>query len=110
MHRAVDDLKIKPAWLLIDGNRFQAYPNIPHSCIVKGDSKFQSIAAASILAKTYRDDFMLKLHEEFPEYNWKKNMGYPTKEHRQVIEKLGPTKYHRMSFKLLPDSIQLSMF
>jgi ribonuclease HII len=110
MHRAVDNLKIKPAWLLIDGNRFQAYPNIPHSCIVKGDSKFQSIAAASILAKTYRDDFMLKLHEEFPEYNWKKNMGYPTKEHRQVIEKLGPTKYHRMSFKLLPDSIQLSMF
>jgi ribonuclease HII len=110
MHLAIDNLKIKPEWLLIDGNRFHIYPDISHTCIVKGDAKFQSIAAASILAKTYRDDLMIKLHEEFPDYNWTKNMGYPTKEHRKAIEKLGPSKYHRMSFKLLPDSIQLSMF
>jgi len=110
MHQAITDLSIPPQWLLIDGNRFHSYSNIPHTCVVKGDSLFQSIAAASILAKTYRDDFMLKLDEEFPEYNWKKNMGYPTKEHREAIQKFGATKYHRMSFKLLADPLQLSIF
>jgi ribonuclease HII len=110
MHQAITDLSIPPQWLLIDGNRFHSYSNIPHTCVVKGDSLFQSIAAASILAKTYRDDFMLKLDEEFPEYNWKKNMGYPTKEHREAIQKFGATKYHRMSFKLLAAPLQLSIF
>jgi len=110
MHLAVDQLEVRPEWLLIDGNRFHSYPNVSHTCIVKGDGKFQSIAAASILAKTFRDDIMLKLHAEFPEYNWKKNMGYPTKEHRLAIEKFGVTKCHRNSFKLLPDPIQLKIF
>jgi len=107
---AIDQLEIRPEWLLIDGNRFHAYPNISHTCIIKGDGKFQSIAAASILAKTFRDDYMFQLHDQFPEYNWKKNMGYPTKQHREAIEKHGATKYHRNSFKLLPDPVQLSMF
>jgi ribonuclease HII len=110
MHQAIAGLSIQPEWLLIDGNRFHSYLNIPHSCIIKGDGKFQSIAAASILAKTFRDDFMLKLDEEFPAYNWKKNMGYPTQEHREAIYKFGATKHHRMTFKLLPDPIQLSIF
>jgi ribonuclease HII len=110
MHQAIAGLSIQPEWLLIDGNRFHSYLNIPHSCIIKGDGKFQSIAAASILAKTFRDDFMLKLDEEFPAYNWKKNMGYPTQEHREAIHKFGATKHHRMTFKLLPDPIQLSIF
>ncbi len=110
MHLAVDNLTMKPEWLLIDGNRFHPYPNIPHTCVIKGDAKFQSIAAASILAKTYRDNLMLHLHDEFPQYNWKKNMGYPTQEHRKAIEKFGSTTYHRNSFKLLPDSIQLRIF
>jgi ribonuclease HII len=110
MHLAIDQLEIRPEWLLIDGNRFHAYPNISHTCIIKGDGKFQSIAAASILAKTFRDDYMFQLHDQFPEYNWKKNMGYPTKQHREAIEKHGATKYHRNSFKLLPDPVQLSMF
>jgi ribonuclease HII len=110
MHQAIAGLSIQPEWLLIDGNRFHSYLNIPHSCIIKGDGKFQSIAAASILAKTFRDDFMLKLDEEFPAYNWKKNMGYPTQEHREAIYKFGATKHHRMTFKLLPGPIQLSIF
>jgi len=110
MHQAITNLSIPPQWLLIDGNRFHSYSNIPHTCVIKGDGKFQSIAAASILAKTFRDDFMLKLDEEFPEYNWKKNMGYPTPEHREAIQKFGTTKYHRMSFKLLADPVQLSIF
>lgn len=110
MHQAIAGLSIQPEWLLIDGNRFHSYLNIPHSCIIKGDGKFQSIAAASILAKTFRDDFMLKLDEEFPAFNWKKNMGYPTQEHREAIYKFGATKHHRMTFKLLPDPIQLSIF
>lgn len=110
MHRAISNLTIQPEWLLIDGNRFHSYSNIPHTCVIKGDGKFQSIAAASILAKTHRDDLMLKLDEEFPKYNWRKNMGYPTQEHRLAIQKFGATKYHRNSFKLLPDSIQLSIF
>jgi ribonuclease HII len=109
MHRAVDQLTIKPEQLLIDGNRFNPYPEIPHLCIVKGDSKYMHIAAASILAKTYRDDIMNELHEQFPFYEWKKNKGYPTKAHRLGIKKHGATSFHRMSFTLLPPT-QLSLF
>jgi len=105
MHRAVDKLQTVPEILLIDGNRFKPYPNIPHECIIKGDAKFLSIAAASILAKTYRDDFLMKMHEEFPFYDWHKNKAYPTKVHREGIRKHGTTKYHRMTFKLLPDQL-----
>ena len=104
MHHAIDKLSQKPEYIIVDGNRFKAYKNIPHSCIIKGDSKYLSIAAASVLAKTARDAYMIKLHEEYPMYNWKKNKGYPTKEHRAAIKKYGPTKYHRMSFKLLADN------
>ncbi|MBO4614557.1 MAG: ribonuclease HII [Bacteroidales bacterium] len=108
MHKAVAGLKITPQLLLIDGNKFIPYGNIPHKCIIKGDATYMSIAAASILAKTYRDEFMYKIAKEFPEYQWEQNKGYPTKAHRAAIEKYGPTKYHRMSYKLL-DS-QLSLF
>ena len=87
--------------LLIDGNRFKKYKDIEHACIIKGDSIYTSIAAASVLAKTYRDELMDKLHDEYPMYNWKKNKAYPTKEHRKAIEELGSCKYHRMTFKLL---------
>lgn len=100
MHRAIDTLKIAPEHLIIDGNRFKKYKEIPHSCIVKGDGKFLSIAAASILAKTYRDDFMLKIHREFPCYDWDRNKGYPTAKHRAAIKEHGITKYHRLSFNL----------
>lgn len=92
-----------PLYIIVDGNRFKPVSNIPHSCIIKGDSKYLSIAAASILAKTYRDDYMESIHEEFPVYNWKQNKGYPTIEHRKAIKEFGPTKYHRMSFRLLPE-------
>ncbi len=109
MHRAVEQLSLKPEHLLIDGNRFRAYPEIPHDCIIKGDGKFLSIAAASILAKTYRDDYMNRLHEEFPEYQWQKNKGYPTKVHREAIRKLGPTPYHRLSFRLLEEQLKLNL-
>lgn len=102
MHRAVDQLKHTPDLLLIDGNRFTPYPNIEHVCVVKGDAKFLSIAAASVLAKTYRDEYMLKLDAEFPMYQWKKNKGYPTKKHREAIVDIGPCRYHRKSFNLLP--------
>jgi ribonuclease HII len=101
MHRALDQLKIRPQHLLIDGNRFHKYPNIPHTTIVKGDGKYLSIAAASVLAKTHRDEYMLRLHEEFPQYNWDNNKGYPTKKHRQGIRDFGTTAYHRMTFTLL---------
>ncbi|WP_396633476.1 ribonuclease HII [Maribacter sp. R86514] len=104
MHRAIDQLSQKPEYIIVDGNRFKSYRDIQHSCIIKGDSKYLSIAAASVLAKTARDAYMIKLHEEYPMYNWKKNKGYPTKEHRAAIKKYGPTKYHRMSFKLLADN------
>lgn len=103
MHRAVAQLKVTPNLLLIDGNRFNPYPNIAHQCIVKGDSKYRSIAAASILAKTYRDDFMKKIAEEFPDYGWTSSKGYPTKAHRVAIKKYGATKYHRMTFRLLAE-------
>lgn len=99
MHRAVDKLKQKPELLLIDGNKFKSYQDIPHHCIIKGDGKYASIAAASILAKTYRDDYMLKIASEFPDYTWESNKGYPTKAHRAAISKIGICKYHRKSFK-----------
>jgi ribonuclease HII len=99
MHKAVSQLKIKPELLLIDGNRFIPYIGIPHQCIVKGDSKFASIAAASILAKTYRDDFMVDAHENFPQYNWAQNKGYPTKEHKIAITQFGLTHLHRKTFR-----------
>ncbi len=101
MHRAIEQLEIKVESLLIDGNRFNPFQDTEHHCIIKGDAKFMSIAAASILAKTCRDDLMKKLDDEFPEYSWKKNKGYPTKEHRKAIKKHGPTNQHRKSFKLL---------
>jgi ribonuclease HII len=101
MHLALDTLKEIPELLLIDGNRFTSYKNIPHHCIVEGDGKYASIAAASILAKTYRDDYMTHLHEEHPHYNWKKNKGYGTKEHRTAIDIHGLCKYHRKSFNIL---------
>ena len=107
MHRSIDQLSITPEFIIVDGNKFKPYKDIPFETIVKGDAKFRSIAAASVLAKTYRDDFMEKIHEEFPQYNWKKNKGYPTKEHRAAIVKSGATKYHRKSFKLLPTQLKL---
>ena len=109
MHLSLERLKLKPELLLIDGNRFHDYEDIPHQCIIKGDSKFASIAAASILAKTYRDKLMKKLHKEFPQYGWDKNKGYPTKTHRQSIVNYAPCKYHRQSFKLLPLQLKLEL-
>lgn len=109
MHRAIAKLNTRPSFIIVDGNKFNPYHTIPHETIIKGDAKYQSIAAASILAKTYRDDFMQKIDAEFPEYNWKKNKGYPTKEHRNAIRKYGVTKYHRKSFKLLPDQLKLPL-
>jgi len=108
MHRAIAKLTVKPELLLIDGNRFIPYLAIPHKCEIKGDGKFQAIAAASILAKTHRDEYMEKIHLEFPVYNWVQNKAYPTISHREAIKKYGPCKYHRMSFKLLEE--QLSLF
>ena len=109
MHRAIAGLKKTPDCLMIDGNRFQPYPNIPHSCIVKGDSKFLHIAAASVLAKTYRDEYMEELHSTFPCYKWNKNKGYPTKEHRLGIKTFGDCEHHRQSFSLIEHE-QLSLF
>lgn len=103
MHRAVDALKVCPQHLLIDGNRFRPYSGIPHTTVVKGDGKYLSIAAASVLAKTYRDDYMLRLHAEYPDYGWDRNKGYPTREHRAAIALHGTTPYHRRSFNLLGD-------
>ena len=103
MHNALDKLTIRPELILVDGNKFHPYNYIPHQCIIKGDSKILSIAAASILAKNYRDQLMIRLHEEFPEYGWNKNMGYATKVHIEALKKFGPTKYHRQSFRLKYD-------
>jgi ribonuclease HII len=103
MHRALDQLYLRPEAILVDGNRFNAYEDINHHCIVKGDAKYYSIAAASILAKTYRDDIMNKLDQEYPFYDWKGNKGYPTKKHRAAIKEHGPTPHHRMTFKLLAE-------
>lgn len=101
MHRALDALKVRPQYIIVDGNRFAPYGQIPSVTIVKGDGKYLSIAAASILAKTYRDDYMDRIHQEYPEYGWDCNKGYPTKDHREAISRLGPTPYHRKSFRLL---------
>ena len=107
MHRALDQLKVRPGAVIVDGNRFKPYQDLPSTTIVKGDGKYLSIAAASILAKTYRDDYMLSLAEEYPQYDWQSNMGYPTKKHRQAIREHGITPYHRKSYNLLGDG-QLS--
>lgn len=107
MHRAIDQLKVKPEHLLIDGNRFTLYPQISHTTVVKGDGKYLSIAAASILAKTYRDDYMDELAKEYPDYRWTDNRGYPTKAHREAIRAVGITPYHRKSFTLLPEQLTL---
>jgi len=105
MHLSIDKLNETPEFIIVDGNKFKPYKNIPHETIIKGDGKYLSIAAASILAKTYRDLYMEGIHKEFPMYNWKQNKGYPTKEHRAAIKKYGITKYHRKSFRLLPDQL-----
>lgn len=107
MQDCIKMLNPAPEYIIVDGNRFKPVNNIPYSCIVKGDSKYMSIAAASVLAKTYRDDYMNTIHEEFPMYNWKKNKGYPTLEHREAIRKYGITKYHRKTFRLLPEQLEL---
>lgn len=107
MHRAIDELKKMPNLLLIDGNRFNKYKKTEHVCVIKGDGKYLPIAAASILAKTYRDDIMKAYHEEFPHYDWNKNKGYPTKAHRQAIREFGSTQYHRKSFRLLPEQLEI---
>jgi ribonuclease HII len=109
MQRAISDMKMMPEFIIIDGNKFKPYQEIPYKTIVKGDAKFMSIAAASVLAKTYRDDFMEKIHEEYPAYNWKQNKGYPTKEHRKAIQEFGITKHHRKTFKLLPTQLKLDI-
>ncbi len=107
MHKSIDGLKLRPTSLVIDGNRFKSYGSIGHTCVVKGDGKFMNIAAASILAKTHRDMYMSKLHEEFPQYLWNKNKAYGTKAHRNAIEEFGVTIHHRKSFKLLPTQLKL---
>ncbi len=109
MHKAIEKLKTTPEFIIVDGNRFKQFLNIPHQTIIKGDSKYLSIAAASILAKTYRDDYMEALDASFPMYNWKKNKGYPTKEHRNAIKKYGITEYHRKTFRLLPEQLKLKL-
>lgn len=107
MHRALDKLLVRPQYIIVDGNRFYSYKDVPHTTIVKGDGKYLSIAAASVLAKTYRDDFMMKIHQDYPMYCWDKNKGYPAKAHRDAIRKYGVTPYHRMTFNLLGGSPQL---
>lgn len=107
MHRAINELCVKPEHLIIDGNRFKPYEGIPHQCVVKGDGKYMSIAAASILAKTYRDDYMNKIAADYPVYKWAKNKGYPTKEHRKAIEEFGATEHHRMSFTLIDPQLKI---
>ncbi|NRB60904.1 MAG: ribonuclease HII [Winogradskyella sp.] len=109
MHQSIDALDTCPNFIIVDGNKFKPFKNIPYETIIKGDAKFMSIAAASILAKTYRDAYMDKIHEEFPMYNWIKNKGYPTQEHRAAIKKYGITKYHRKSFRLLPEQYKLDL-
>jgi ribonuclease HII len=110
MHRSIDQLSTTPESLLIDGNRFKPYKELPFHCIIKGDGKYMSIAAASILAKTYRDDYMMQIAEDYPYYDWQKNKGYPTKAHRAAIAEHGPCAHHRKSFRLLPDVIQGKLF
>jgi ribonuclease HII len=107
MHQAIDGLKLRPEHIAVDGNKFNAYPGIPATTVIKGDGKYLHIAAASVLAKTYRDDFMSRIAEEYPAYDWKNNQGYPTKKHREAIRQFGATPYHRMTFRLLPDQLTL---
>jgi len=109
MHKAIDLLKTNSKFIIVDGNRFKPYKDCTHECIIKGDGKYLRIAAASILAKTHRDELMNHLHVEYPMYNWKQNKGYPTKEHRDAIRKYGITKYHRKSFRLLPEQLTLQL-
>lgn len=107
MQQSLSQLVIRPDFILIDGNRFKPFNDIPYQCMVKGDARFMRIAAASVLAKTYRDEFMEAIDKEYPEYHWRKNKGYPTKEHREAIAKYGATPYHRKSFQLLPAQLKL---
>lgn len=107
MHRAIDGLNCTPEYIAVDGNRFHPFKEVPFSCIIKGDGKYLNIAAASVLAKTYRDDIMLELDQIHPEYGWKKNKGYPTKAHRLGLKEHGSTKYHRKTFRLLPEQLQI---
>ncbi|MFK5983186.1 MAG: ribonuclease HII [Flavobacteriaceae bacterium] len=107
MHKSIEQLSKTPEFIAIDGNRFKPFRDIPFETVIKGDGKYLHIAAASVLAKTYRDEFMNRIHEEFPMYNWKQNKGYPTKEHREAIRKYGITKYHRRSFRLLPEQYSI---
>ena len=109
MQRAIADLKPQPEFIAVDGNRFNGYKDIPHNCVIKGDGKYLHIAAASVLAKTYRDEVMYKLHQEHPQFNWVSNKGYPTKAHRDAIRESGSTEYHRKSFKLLPEQLKLNL-
>jgi ribonuclease HII len=110
MHRALDQLAMRPQFILVDGNKFHPYPDTPHLCVVKGDGKYASIAAASVLAKTHRDEAMLRLHQEYPHYQWQKNKGYPTEVHREAIRQHGISPWHRRSFQLLPVEEQLVLF
>lgn len=107
MHKSLDQLSVRPDHILVDGNRFRQYNNIPHTCVVKGDNTFLSIAAASVLAKTYRDDYMRNLHEQYPAYNWAQNKGYPTRQHYEAIQKHGITPFHRLSFNLVNTQLDL---
>lgn len=107
MHRALDDLKYRPAAIAVDGNRFLAYREIQHHCLIKGDGRFLNIAAASVLAKTARDDYMKELHGKYPHYHWDRNKGYPTRAHREAIRKYGPTPHHRRSFRLLGEQLKI---
>ena len=109
MHRALSQLKIQPQHILVDGNRFKPFGRIPHTCFVKGDGRFFSIAAASVLAKTCRDDYMLKIHADFPRYGWDSNKGYPTADHRKAITLYGSTEHHRKSFRLTDDQLSLDL-
>lgn len=109
MHRSIEMLKKLPEFIAIDGNRFKPFANIPHKCVIRGDGKYLHIAAASVLAKTYRDAYMTELHLKFPMYNWAKNKGYPTAEHREAIRKFGPSPFHRKSFRLLPEQLKLDL-
>ena len=110
MHKALGKLCVIPKFIAVDGNQFKPFKKIPHKCIIKGDAKFQSIAAASILAKTHRDEYMKLIHQKFKNYFWNKNKGYPTKKHREAIKKYGITKYHRKSFKLISNQIEMNLF
>ncbi len=109
MHKSIDKLKITPEFIIVDGNKFKPYKKIPHKTIIKGDAKFMSIAAASVLAKTYRDAYMEQIDLDFPHYNWKQNKGYPTKQHRDAIREFGVTEHHRKSFRLLPEELKLKL-